>query len=111
MDVLVSLNPVLSLEINNLFWKLFEYLLHENLQPRARTVSIQVAIQGRNVDLIPSYRDCGSSSDILYDKKSGKEVETEVARHVHLIANSGRQQEICAFKIWRGRNRLEFPSL
>lgn len=34
-----------------------------------------------------------------------------MARHVHVIANSGRQQEICAFKIWRERNRLEFPSL
>lgn len=111
VDVLVALNPIAGLEINNLFWKLFEYLLHENLQPRARTVSIQVAIQGRNVDLIPCYRDGGTSSDILYNKKSGKEVQTEVARHVHLIANSGRQQEICAFKIWRERNRLEFPSL
>lgn len=111
VDVLVALNPIAGLEINNLFWKLFEYLLHENLQPRARTVSIQVAIQGRNVDLIPCYRDRGTSSDILYNKKSGKEVQTEVARHVHLIANSGRQQEICAFKIWRERNRLEFPSL
>lgn len=111
VDVLVTLNPIAGLEINNLFWKLFEYLLQESLQPRARTVSIQVAIQGRNVDLIPAYREPGTSIDTLYDKKSGKEVQTEVARHVYLIANSGRQQEICAFKIWRERNRLEFPSL
>jgi glutamate/tyrosine decarboxylase-like PLP-dependent enzyme len=34
-----------------------------------------------------------------------------VARHVHLVANSGRQQEICAFKIWRERMSLDFPSL
>jgi hypothetical protein len=34
-----------------------------------------------------------------------------VARHVHLMANSGRQQEICAFKIWRERMSLDFPSL
>lgn len=111
VDVLVTLNPIAGIEINNLFWKFFEYLLQENLQPHARTVSIQVAIRGHNVDLIPSYREPGTSNDILYNKKSGKEVQTEVARHVHLIANSGRQQEICAFKIWRERNRLEFPSL
>jgi len=111
VDVLVTLNPIPGIEINNLFWRLFEYLLQENLQPRARTVSIQVTIQAHNVDLIPAYRDRGSSTDILYNKKSGKEVQTEVARHVHLIANSGRQQEICAFKIWRERARLEFPSL
>lgn len=111
VDVLVTLNPIPGIEINNLFWKFFEYLLQENLQPRARAVSIQVAIHGHNVDLIPSYRERGTSSDILYNKRSGKEAHTEVARHVHLIANSGRQQEICAFKIWRERNRLEFPSL
>jgi hypothetical protein len=110
-DLLVTLHPIAGIEINNLFWKLFEYLLQENLQPRARTVSMQVTIHGQNVDLIPSYRDQGTSVDTLYNKKSGKEVQTEVARHVHLIANSGRQQEICAFKIWRERNRLEFPSL
>jgi hypothetical protein len=28
-----------------------------------------------------------------------------------LIANSGRQQEICALKIWRERMSLDFPSL
>jgi hypothetical protein len=27
------------------------------------------------------------------------------------VANSGRQQEICALKIWRERNSLDFPSL
>ena len=27
------------------------------------------------------------------------------------IANSGRQQEICAIKIWRERMSLDFPSL
>ena len=111
VDVLVTLSPIAGIEINNLFWKLFEYLMEQNLQPRSRNVSVQVEVNGLRVDLIPAYRDQGTSIDILYNKKSGKEVQTEVARHVQLIANSGRQQEICAFKIWRERNKLEFPSL
>jgi hypothetical protein len=37
-------------------------------------------------------------------------VKTDVAQHVHLVANSGRQQEICALKIWRERSGLDFPS-
>lgn len=36
---------------------------------------------------------------------------TYIARRIHLVANSGRQQEICAFKIWRERMSLDFPSL
>ena len=111
VDVLVTLSPIAGIEINNLFWKLFEYLMEQNLQPRSRNVSVQVEVNGLRLDLIPAYRDQGASIDILYNKKSGKEVQTEVARHVQLIANSGRQQEICAFKIWRERNKLEFPSL
>ena len=38
-------------------------------------------------------------------------MHTDVTRHVHLIANSGRQQEICALKIWRERMSLDFASL
>jgi len=47
----------------------------------------------------------------LFNKRSGRAVHTDVARHIHLVANSGRQQEICALKIWRERMALDFPSL
>jgi hypothetical protein len=38
-------------------------------------------------------------------------VHTDLIRHVHLIANSGRQHDICALKIWRERMSVDFPSL
>ena len=44
------------------------------------------------------------------NKRCGEAVHTDVAQHVHLVGNSGRQQEICALKIWRERSELEFPS-
>jgi hypothetical protein len=69
-----------------------------------------VQCKGLSVDVIPAYRD-GTSGITLFNKKSGAAVRTDVAQHVHLIANSGRQQEICALKIWRERNKLDFPSL
>jgi len=61
------------------------------------------------VDLIPACRE--GKGDILFNKRAEAELRTEVAKHVHLLANSGRQQEICALKIWRERHRLDFPSL
>jgi len=109
VDVLVSLSPVPGREIKNVFWNLFEYLSDHDRRPRTREVSIQVAAHGLKVDLIPAYRE--RNGNILFNKKSGAAVHTDLARHVHLVANSGRQQEICAFKIWRERNSLEFPSL
>ena len=110
VDVLVSLSPVPGREIKNVFWNLFEYLSDHDWRPCTREVGIQVASRGLKVDLIPAYRE-RSGGNILFNKKSGAAVQTDLGRHVHLVANSGRQQEICALKIWRERNSLEFPSL
>jgi hypothetical protein len=63
------------------------------------------------VDLIPACRNREASGNVLFNKRSGSAVHTDVAQHVHLVANSGRQQEICALKIWRERCGLDFPSL
>jgi hypothetical protein len=62
------------------------------------------------VDLIPVCRERGSGS-VLFNKRTGGDVHTDLTQHVHLVGNSGRQQEICALKIWRERNKLDFPSL
>lgn len=109
VDVLITLNPVTGKDVKNIFWSLFEYLSDHDLRPESRRVSIQVQALKMKVDLIPSYRDRGAS--ILFNKKTGVEIHTDLNQHVHLVGSSGRQQEICALKIWRERNKLEFPSL
>jgi hypothetical protein len=111
VDVLITLNPVPGREMKKIFWSLFEYLSDQDLRPETRRVSIQVLARKMKVDLIPAYRDRGRTSHILFNKKSGSEVHTDLAQHVHLVGNSGRQQEICALKIWRERNKFDFPSL
>lgn len=108
VDVLVALTPVPDMEMKNIFWNLFEFLTEQNLRPRTREVSVQVERKGFRIDLIPACRE--HNQNILFNKKSGRAVTTDVAQHVHLVANSGRQQEICAVKIWRERNELYFPS-
>jgi len=84
-------------------------LTDHELRPRTRNVTIQVQSKGLAVDLIPACR--GKAGNLLFNKKTGTAMETDVARHVHLVSNSGRQQEICALKIWRERMGLDFPSL
>jgi len=108
VDVLVLLAPVPGMEMKNIFWRLFEYLTEQNLRVHTREVSIQVEQKEFRIDLIPAYRD--HSQNVLFNKKSGRSLATDIAQHVYLVANSGRQQEICAMKIWRERNRLYFPS-
>lgn len=111
VDVLVALSPVPGMEMKKIFWNLFEHLTDQDLRPHTRNVSIQLESKGLKVDVIPACRDQKSSGNVLFNKKTGTAVHTDVGQHVHLIANSGRQQEICALKIWRERNGLDFPSL
>jgi hypothetical protein len=111
VDVLIGLSPIPGTEMKSVFWSLFEFLTGRDLRPRTRNVSIQLESKGLTVDLIPAYGNQKGAGNVLFNKRSGEAVRTDVAQHVHLIANSGRQQEICALKIWRERHSLDFPSL
>jgi hypothetical protein len=108
VDVLVLLTPVPGMEMKNIFWNLCEYLTEQNLRPHTREVSVQIEHKGFRIDLIPACRE--HNQTVLFNKKSGSSVATDVPQHVHLVSNSGRQQEICAMKIWRERSGLYFPS-
>jgi len=108
VDVLLSLRSSTE-EERKVFWKLSEYLVGENLQPRTRTVSVQVESKGLRVDIVPAWSASGGGQ-ILYHREPVSPVRTNVALHVRLITSSGRLQEICALKIWRERHALDFPS-
>lgn len=111
VDILVALSPVSGIEMKKIFWSLFEFLTDQELGPRTHSVCINLEYKGLRMHVIPSCRDDDTPHNILFNTKSGSVIHTDVAQHVHMMANSGRQQEICALKIWRERNQLEFPSL
>jgi len=111
VDILMALSPVPGMEMKTIFWNLFKYLSDRDLHPHTRDVCIRLRSSGLNVDVIPACRDHETSGNLLFNKRSGHAVSTDIARHIHLVANSGRQQEICALKIWRERMSLDFPSL
>jgi len=115
VDILVGLSPDTGMEMKTIFWNLFKYLSDQDLHPHTRDVAIRLQSGGLDVDLIPARREKETSgnvlSSVLFNKRAGRAVHTDIARHIHLVANSGRQQEICALKIWRERMGLDFPSL
>lgn len=111
VDVLIGLRQVPGMEMKKIFWSLFEHLDDSDLHPHTRNVSIQVKGKEHTIDVIPACRDQETSSTFLFNKRRGAAIRTDVGQHAHLVANSGRQQEICAVKIWRERNSLDFPSL
>jgi hypothetical protein len=111
VDILLALSPVPGMEMKTIFWNLFKFLSDQDLHPHTRDVSIRFRSEGSNVDVIPAFREGETSSNLLFNKRSGHTIRTDVARHIHFVANSGRQQEICALKIWRERMSLDLPSL
>ncbi len=111
VDILIALSPVPGMEMKSVFWSLFEYLSDHGQHPHTRDVSIRLQSKNLNVDLIPARRDRSGAGNVLFNKRTGQDVHTDIARHVQLVASSGRQAEICAMKIWRERTAVDFPSL
>lgn len=111
VDLLVTLDPVPGMGIKQVYWRLYEFLNDRNLRPKRRTVSLQMLEAGDVVDVVPAYVEKKGSLLSLFNNRVAAEVKTAPTKHVQLITNSGRQQEICALKIWRELHTLDFPSL
>jgi hypothetical protein len=111
IDILITLKPIPGMEMRNVFWNLFEFLTGRNLQPEAHSVAMRVRHKGLKVDLIPACLMDGNPHEHTLHNDSEAGIRTDVGRHAHLVSSSGRAQEICAMKIWRERNSLDFPSL
>ena len=65
-----------------------------------------------NIDLVPGVRHANSSDHWLYVFRSGRErTQTNIDKHIGLVKNSGRINEIKAIKIWASNHSLDFPSI
>jgi len=111
IDLLIALKPIPGMEMRNVFWNLFEFLTGRNLRPEAHSVAMRVRHKGVKIDLVPACLMDGNPREHTLHNDSAAGIRTDVGQHVHLVSSSGRAQEICALKIWRERNSLDFPSL
>jgi hypothetical protein len=112
VDVFVSLSEVAGDSMKHIYWSLFQFLADRGQRPQAQNVSVRVERNGTQVDVVPGRKQPSSSTGdhTLYRRKKGSWVQTNVAEHIRLVLGSGRTREIRALKIWRERNRLDFPS-
>jgi hypothetical protein len=109
VDLFISLDS--GMTVKDIYWSLFRCCAEQRLQPQAQNVSVRVQSSGMNVDLVPGRKQSGNTGDhSLYKRKKDSWVQTNVAQHVTVVSQSGRADEIRALKVWRERNRLDFPS-
>jgi hypothetical protein len=109
VDLFISLDS--TQPVKEIYWSLYRFCGERGWGPQVQNVSVRVQSNGLHVDLVPGRKQDGNTEDhTLYKRKKDSWVQTNVMQHIRLIANSGRRDEIRALKIWRERNRLDFPS-
>src|SRR5262245_26388717 len=113
LDLFISLKSTTTDTLQHIHNSLMTALRRAGLTPKPQTVSIGVRSANNvyDVDLVPARKWADLTGDhSLYHRKSGSHRKTNVARHIQVVRNSGRLEEIKILKLWRNQHRLEFPS-
>jgi hypothetical protein len=111
VDLFISLSSGSGQGVKETYWNLFRWCADRQLRPEAGNVSVRVECEGVRVDLVPGRKQKGNTRDhTLYSRRKDSWTQTNVEQHIQLVARCGRRDEIRAMKVWRERQRLDFPS-
>lgn len=111
VDLFLSVRPSCQKSASDIYWSLYSFLDGRQFLPQTRNVAVSVRMHGLCVDLVPGWqREANTREHDLYRRKTDTVIKTNVTEHAKFVANSGRTQEIRAMKIWRARQKVEFPS-
>jgi hypothetical protein len=111
VDLFISLSPDTPGTLSDLYNNLANYKPLQPLSPRRQNVSIGIKHSGCDIDLVPARKQQGNGGfHSLYRSKARTWTQTNVSRHIKIISESQRLDEIRATKIWRALHGLDFPS-
>ena len=111
IDLFISLAHTTPETLKDIYTKLFSRMKEKGLAPKAQNVSINVKINGLDVDLVPAKRqDAASQDHSLYRRKADTWTKTNIARHIAHVSQSGRVPEARLLKLWRNQQGLDLPS-
>jgi hypothetical protein len=113
IDLFISLKSNTDETLKNIFYKLHRSMVSNGYAGvRRQNVSIHLRHLGIDIDLVPGVKLPSNTEDHwLYISKSGKErIKTNINKHIALVKNSNRLNEIRAIKIWSKLHDLDFPS-
>lgn len=111
IDLFVSLSSSVTMTLKDIYNSLANTLSQNGYSPRQQNVSIGITAHGYDVDLVPAKRQDRFSNDhSLYRRRADTWTKTNVAKHINLVAGSGRLEEIRLLKLWRKQHGLDFPS-
>lgn len=100
-DLFISLKSNTTNTLKDIYYSLNNKMLASGYSTKLQNVSIRVAHNGIEIDLVPGIKHSSNSNyHWLYVKKSGRErTQTNIDRHINIVTSSGRVNEIRALKI------------
>jgi len=111
IDLFISISENTPDTLKEIYSKLFVTMQEKGYRPKAQNISINVRVDGFDVDLVPAKRqDVFSENHSLYRRKADSWTKTNVSTHINHVANSGRTPEARIIKLWRNQKNLDFPS-
>jgi hypothetical protein len=111
IDLFISLRQGTTNTLKEIYNSLFDAFSHNGYNPRRQNVSINIRVNGYDVDLVPAKRQALLGEDhSLYRRRADTWTKTNVAIHIAHVANSRRTNEIRIIKLWRNQKGLDFPS-
>lgn len=110
-DIFLSLSSTTPGTLADIYNTLYGAVTASGYIARKQNVSIGAQINGYSIDLVPGRRQSQQGDDhSLFLNKTNSWTQTNVAKHIAYVKDSGRIDEIRILKVWRQLHRLEFPS-
>lgn len=111
IDIFVSLSSNLQATLKSIYDSLFQTLAKAGYHPRRQNVSVGIAVQGFSVDVTPARRqDVIGQYHSLFSNRTGNWLQTNIDKHIQLVTQAGRADEIRLIKIWRNLFGIDWPS-
>jgi len=111
LDLFISLKANTPNTLKEVHDSLDKRLKGHGYNTRPQNVSIGITQNGLKIDLVPGIKQSILTSDhTIYKRKKDSWTKTNIDKHINLVKNSGRIEEIRALKIWRELRSLDFLS-
>ncbi|MBJ7407644.1 MAG: nucleotidyltransferase domain-containing protein [Bradyrhizobium sp.] len=111
IDLFISLKHTTLVTLEDIYWSLFDFLKNRGFNPKAQNVSINIRVDGVDIDLVPGrLQNALGGYHSLYKRKVRSWQQTHVQRHVAHVRSFNRLPETRLMKVWRNQWNLDFPS-
>jgi hypothetical protein len=111
IDLFISLSDQTPHTLKEIYESLFDFLQRQGYTPKRQNVSINVRVNGQDVDLVPGrLQDHTTGDHSLYRRRADTWTKTNIEKHIASVRASGCANEIRLVKLWRNQRQLDFPS-